>query len=69
MKDYLYDYTEYAVMKTNDYYYQDVNFSKKGESVYKDTLIKVLSVDYTENALPRLMNAKGYITSNKTYVI
>ena len=28
-KDYLYDYPEYVVMKTNDYYYQDVNFSKK----------------------------------------
>ena len=55
-------------MKTNDYYYQDVNFSKKGESVSKDTLIKVLSVDYTENGLPRLKTAKGYITANKTYV-
>ena len=29
IKDYLYDYPEYVVMKTNDYYYQDVNFSKK----------------------------------------
>lgn len=68
IKDYLYDYPEYVVMKTNDYYYQDVNFSKKSESVSKDTLIKVLSVDYTENGLPRLKTAKGYITANKTYV-
>ncbi|WP_430604435.1 hypothetical protein IGJ19_000876 [Enterococcus sp. DIV1368b] len=57
-----------VVLKANDAYYRDPEFLHKGASVNKGTLVNVTGVEYRENAVPRLITPKGYLTANKSYV-
>lgn len=68
ISNYYYSNPGYVVMKTNDTYYHDVNFSQKGEAVSKNELIEVQNVVFTSGGIPRLKTAKGYLTANRGYV-
>jgi GH25 family lysozyme M1 (1,4-beta-N-acetylmuramidase) len=66
--NYYYTNPGYVVMKANDTYYKDVDFSQKGEAVSKNELIEVQDIVFTNSGIPRLKTAKGYLTANKSYV-
>lgn len=66
--DYYYVNPKMVVMKSNDYFYNDVEFSQKGPAVAKDTLLAVEAVDFSNSGVPRLKTAQGYVTANKKYI-
>ncbi|MEY8446055.1 DUF5776 domain-containing protein [Enterococcus ratti] len=57
-----------VMLKTDDCYYKDVNFTQKGEPLTKNTIIEIENMVYTSEGIPRLKTAKGYLTANRSYV-
>ena len=68
IKDYYYTTLEKVLVKQNDYFYTDVNFTARKESTIKDSVIDVQGIEFTEQGIPRLKTSKGYISANKIYV-
>lgn len=58
-----------VILKTDDYYYKDLNFTQRSEALAKDKVVDVEKVEYTNDGVPRLKTAKGYVTANKNYVV
>ncbi|MDO4623976.1 MAG: DUF5776 domain-containing protein [Enterococcus hirae] len=57
-----------VIAQTNDRFYQDVEFTKPGESVSAGTVIKVTGIEKTKSGIPRLKTNKGFYTANRGYV-
>lgn len=66
--NYYYVNPQKIILKANDYFYKDVEFTQKGSSVAKDTLLEVEAVEFSNTGVPRLKTSQGYITANKNYV-
>lgn len=58
-----------VVLKTDDYYYKDLDFTQRSEKLFKGEVIDVENIEYTNAGIPRLKTAKGYLTANKNYVV
>ncbi|EMF0259436.1 DUF5776 domain-containing protein [Enterococcus hirae] len=56
-----------VILKTDDYYYKDLNFTQRNEPLAKDKVVDVEKVEYTNEGIPRLKTAKGYLTANRSY--
>ncbi|EHU8855155.1 glycosyl hydrolase family 25, partial [Enterococcus faecalis] len=52
----------------DDSFYNNVEFTKKGQAVKKNTIVEVEAIEYTNNGIPRLKTNQGYLTANKWYV-
>ncbi|WP_019724726.1 DUF5776 domain-containing protein, partial [Enterococcus mundtii] len=57
-----------VVLKQDDYYYKDLSFTQRGEVVAQGTVVDVMGIEFTNEGIPRLKTAKGYLTANKVYV-
>lgn len=58
-----------VITQTNDKFYNDVEFTKTGDSVSAGTVLKINGIEMTKNGIPRLKTDKGYYTANKDYVV
>ncbi|WP_019724518.1 DUF5776 domain-containing protein, partial [Enterococcus mundtii] len=57
-----------VILKHNDYYYKDLSFTQRGEAVSKGTVAEIKGIEFTNEGVPRLKTAKGYLTANKAFV-
>lgn len=54
----------------NIWYYNDINefsVNTQAERLPKDTILDVISVEYSNTGYPRLVTDKGYVSANKMY--
>lgn len=67
--DYYTQIPKNVVLKGNDIYYADVDFTVKNSVALKDEVIQVTGLGYSSTGVPRFKTDKGYITANKRYVL
>ncbi|OBS61705.1 glycosyl hydrolase family 25, partial [Enterococcus mundtii] len=58
-----------VILKQNDRFYEDINFTSPASAVPKNSVVTIKSIQTTANGIPRLFTDKGYLTANKNYVI
>lgn len=57
-----------VIMKKDDIYYNNIEFTEKGNKVTAGTVVEVIGIEYTAGGIPRFKTSNGYITTNKGYV-
>ncbi|WYJ87940.1 hypothetical protein A5866_003066 [Enterococcus sp. 12C11_DIV0727] len=69
INDYFVTASKRVVLKGNDFYFADVDFTKRNETANANEQIEVSGIEYSTNGIPRFKTTKGYITANKKYAI
>lgn len=57
------------ILRGDDYYYSDYNFTNRLTKENSNKVIDVVSIEYSDSGIPRMKTANGYLTANKKYVV
>ena len=57
-----------VVVMKDETFYNNADFTSKGATVKKNTLVEVQGIEYSSNGYPRLVTRKGYLTARKDIV-
>lgn len=69
INDYYITASKRVILRGNDFYFADTDFTKKNGPANANELIEVLGIEYSMNGIPRFKTKNGYITANKKYAI